>query len=343
MKLKSIVFTVALAAGISAFAGTAYLESVCFETNSTQTASIMTDGTFATEINAPIVITNSMSYTGGLTLDSYRITAYMTNLVVHATLPDAPDRFDGLYAKGAICAAEDGGHYKWYGLYYDSTKLDWAEITEGANYAEEGHSYVFITSFAASSGGVKYSVKNESGTVVAQTNDLLAAHASAALAPTRFAFAGTGAYTNLVAEFIFSFADSTAVVVDGGKIAVPDSAAAKYKDDSALETDSKNGLKNWVNYVLGIDTDTVVTKPYLASVQNGVANTLTFALGGVNVRAKTVTGATVEYTIEESDNRSSWGTAVDGTYESPDGEFNITAASDGVKYYRVLIRIDPVH
>jgi len=353
MKLKSVVFTVALAAASSAFAtGTAYLDASWFSTNSTQTASIMPNGTFDTLLTSPIVITNDTASTAapvGLTLDSYKITAYMTNLVVHATLPAVPAAMDiggsDKQAIGAICAATDDGHNKWYGLYYNSTggKLDWAEITKDGNYADEGAPYVFVTSFKASTKGVTYSVKNAGGTTVAETDETLTVSESVADAPSRFAFAGTGAYTNLVAEFIVSIAGSTAVRVEGGTGMIAVNGDSIYDAiRTNPDTQALNGLKNWVNYVLGIDAVTATTKPYPAPVQNNQASKLTFGLGGVNVRAKDATGADVEYTIEKK-NGADWESAVGGEYKSSNSKFDVNADSSKVNYYRIKIRIDPVH
>ena len=352
MKLKSVVFTVALAAASSVFAGTAYLDMSWFATNSTQTASIMPDGTFDTALSNPIVITNNVARPNtDLTVASYRITAYITNLVVHASLPDVPGDLDLLTAKGAICAVSDN---KWYGLRKKDAaeELEWAALdkkvaAEAAYNPVDGDPYIFVTTVSATDDTVDYEVWKPGNTLVASNSSTFATLAGHGVVPSRLAFAGTGAYTNLVAEVIVSIDDSTAVEVDGGMIAVSDGASGEVKSrvTGSPNTEAANGLKNWVNYVLGIDEVSAATKPYAAPVQNSAADKLTFSLGGVNVRGKTSSGAMVEYTIERKGDGDSWEplNGKSDVYKSCSENYDVDADSTKVNYYRIKIRIDPVH
>jgi hypothetical protein len=351
MKLKSVVFTVAFAAASSVFADNAYLDMSWFATNSTQTASIMPNGTFDTLLTSPIVITNDTTYSGTFTLDSYRITAYMTNLVVHASLPGVPRDLDSLTAKGAVCAVSEDNN--WYGLRKKASaeELEWAALdkkvaAEAAYAPADGGSYIFVTTVSAKDNTVDYEVWKPDNTLVASNSSTFATLADHGVVPSRLAFAGTGAYTNLVAEFIVSIANSTAVEVDGGMIAVSDGASGEVKSrvTGSPNTEAANGLKNWVNYVLGIDEVSAATKPYAAPVQNSAADKLTFSLGGVNVRGKTSSGAMVEYTIERKGDVS-WEplNGKSDVYKSHSENYDVDADPSKVNYYRIKIRIDPVH
>ena len=103
----------------------------------------------------------------------------------------------------------------------------------------------------------------------------------------------------------------------------------------ALNATGANGLTNWVNYVLGINTTQANAKPYTAPVQNADPSNLTFALGGVDVNASS--GATVKYAVGEVDSPSSDFTP--SSWVNPDEAIQLEVPS-GVKYYRMKVKIE---
>ena len=105
---------------------------------------------------------------------------------------------------------------------------------------------------------------------------------------------------------------------------------------TALNATGANGLTNWVNYVLGINTTQANAKPYTAPVQNADPAKLTFSLGGVDVNASS--GATVKYAVGAVDSPS-----VDdftpSSWVNPDEAIQLEVPS-GVKYYRMKVKIE---
>lgn len=328
MKMKSIVFTVALASAFSAFSDSATVNSAWFSTNDTSVAY------FDRDVNNPVVITHSVT-PATVNVTGYSITAYVTNLVVFASKPSTPGKYDSKSAMGSICAAYDSSASanKWYGL----ASSGWTALT-GLGTPAENTSYALKMEFKNDSGAeVRYSVNGIA-------HDGWLAAPGEYKQPNWYAFAGMGGCTNIVGEVEITVANSTAVSVDGGQIIV---ANGSVTSDNA-NNNANNGLKYWVNYVLGISNDgtaTVDKKPFAAPEQNSDTDKLTFRLGGVvaeNVRGQSETGAKVTYTVEElASPTDSSGT--EGTYVGPGETVDVTLDSNSVKYYRIKIKIDPAH
>ena len=334
MKIKSIVLTAALATAFSAFSDSVNVD--WFTTNATSVTS------FDTAVGNPVVVTNNVEAPLGIaSISGYAITAYVTNLVVFASTPDKKDLNSN--TKGAICAAVEGATTNWYGL----SSSEWTKLTALSAAPEENASYALKMEFKSDSGAkVRYSVNG----ILADNGWLDAPDTY--VQPNWYAFAGMGFCTNIVGEvFIDVPASSAGVDVQDangtkvGKIIIDTTklAASEANDSGA------NGLKKWVNYVLGIDNPTATSKPYAAPVQNNKGNKLTFSLGGVgNVLGQDVTGAKVTYTVETCNSTSgTWSSAVDtkaeAEYKEPGYSFNEIAVPSGVQYYRIKIKIDPAH
>ena len=336
MKIKSIVLTAALATAFSAFSDSVNVD--WFTTNATGVVY------FDRNINDPVVVTNSVAEPAGFTVAAYAVTAYVTNLVVFAEKPAVGSLKSG--AKGAICAAYDStsSTNKWYGLYYDNDVATWAKLTNLTTDPAENSSYALRMEFKEESSvaKVRYSVNGTNGLT---ENDGWLASTGSYAQPNLYAFAGMGGCTNIVGELVIT-ASGTAVEVSGGKILIDTSVLPEEQ----VNVDGANGLKKWVNYVLGIDAPTATSKPYAAPVQNASANTLTFKLGGVGtVRGQDTTGAKVTYTVEElesltatSANQTELNNNTNG-YVGPNDSVSVDLSSEAVKYYRIKIKIDPAH
>ncbi len=332
MKIKSIVLTAALATAFSAFSDSVNVD--WFTTNATSVVY------FDRNINDPVVVTNSVAAPAGFTVAAYAVTAYVTNLVVFAEKPSVDDLKTG--AKGAICAACDSGEpagNKWYGLKDSSGTAEWHELTT-TTAPSEGGDYKFRMEFGTST--VTYKVFTISGNTSVATSEALARSGDMNFVPNLYAFAGMGGCTNIVGEIVVTAADTEAVTVSGGKILISEATAYDDVRNYPNNTDL-NGLKKWVNYVLGIDAPTATTKPYAAPVQNALANKLDFKLGGVAARNQDTTGAKVTYTIETL--ASPGATEREGTTGEygPNDTASVTLEGSGVKYYRIKIKIDPAH
>ena len=326
MKIKSIVLTAALATAFSAFSGSVDVD--WFTTNANSVAS------FDTAVSAPVVVTNSVPVPEGWTIASYAITAHVTNLVVFAEVPAASALKTG--AKGAICAAND----KWYGLKYTENTPSWDELSGTA--PTEGRSYKFRMDFANNGNTVTYSVNDLADNTVAVSGQQLNTKdaTSSSNLPNLCAFAGMGFCTNIVGEIVVAFDGTMAKPVSGGTILIStnESYSVVRGNPNSL---AANGLENWVNYVLGIDSPTVTTKPFVAPVQNVSTNTLDLKLGGVAVRDQNETGAKVTYSIDELDSLEDNEPYTVGTNVDPNATVTVGLDNKDVKYYRIKIKIDP--
>lgn len=330
MKIKSIVLTAALATAFSAFS-----DSVDIDWFTTSPDNVRY---FDKAVSDPVVVTNSFR-APSISFSGYAITAYITNLVVFASTPETAELKTG--AKGAICAAYDSVNStnKWYGLKDISGTAEWHELTTETA-PSEGDDYKFRMEFGAST--VTYKVSTISGDTPVATSGALIRSGDANFVTNLCAFAGMGGCTNIVGEvFIDVSGNFKGVVVEDaegvnvGKIIID---TTKLPENDA-NRDGANGLKNWVNYLLGLST----TKPYVAPVQNDDPYTLTFELGGVHVLGQDVTGAKVTYTVEmRSSTSGEWQTAVHNEYKSDGAQFDVEVPT-GVKYYRIKIKIDPAH
>lgn len=337
MKIKSIVLTAALATAFSAFSDSASVDVDWFTTNAISVVK------FDRNINDPVVVTNSVAapletaYISG-----YAITAYVTNLVVFAAKPGTElPSVDTKSAKGAICAAVEGATTNWYGL----STSGWQTLTNLGTPVENA-SYALKMEFKNDSGAkVRYSVNGTNGLT---ENDGWLASTGLYEKPDFYAFAGMGFCTNIVGEvFIDVPAGSAGVdVQDANGIPVGRIIIETEKLDADEANDpGANGLKKWVNYVLGISNTDAAAKPYAAPVQNSDPSVLTFELGGVDaekVLGQSVTGAKVTYTVETLESPTAT-SGTSGDYVEPNDPVSVNLDSEHVKYYRIKIKIDPAH
>ena len=330
MKIKSIVLTAALATAFSAFSESVNVD--WFTTNATSVAS------FDTAVGNPVVVTNDVNAPIA-TFSGYAVTAYVTNLVVFAEKPAANALKDG--AKGAICAAYDSSEpvgNKWYGL---SNAVEWVELSGSPS---DNTAHALKMEFIKAGSKVRYVI--DAGTPSNWFDT------PAYDQPNLYAFAGMGFCTNIVGEvFIDVPAGFAGVEVEDangipvGRIIID----AEKLDEKDANNSGANGLKKWVNYVLGISNADAAAKPYAAPVQNNSSNTLTFKLGGVHALDQSTTGAKVTYTVEqlETPNAASGSSTklnnIDNGYVGPNDPVSVDLPSSGVKYYRIKIKIDPAH
>ena len=341
MKLKSVVFTVALATAFSAYSDT--VDVSWFTTNDTRVAY------FDTTVDNPVAVTNTVAVPAGWTIAKYAITAHVTNLVVFAEKPSAALKtFDeNREARGAICAAYKSSGSpatnSWYGLNYDGgeSKFEWSELTSPSLYPCEGNDYKFRMDFATNNvKTVTYSVYDLTAGAPAVVGTACATKdpTSSGSLPNLYAFAGMGGCTNIVGEIVISVEGKTAVPLsDGSRVLLPPGTTPVQ-----AETPQENGLKMWVNHVLGIDSPTVATKPYAAPVQNASTTTLDLKLGGVAVRDRNDTGAKVTYTIEELATPAASTSETEYSSDDPEQPVSIMLRPQ-TKYYRIKINIDPAH
>ena len=339
MKIKSIVLAAALATAFSAFSET--VNSPWFVTNDTRIVY------FDTAVGTPVEVGNSVAPASGATVTGYAISAHVTNLVVFADKPAPATLKNSTSIKGAICAAYDSTVpvNKWYGLKKNgSGEAEWTELT-GTEPTESGD-YIFRMEFGTSTVTYKVFTISSPDTPIASSG-ALNRFGTADFAPALYAFAGMGGCTNIVGEYEVTIPENhSAVEVDdaGGKIIIDAKALEEIGADDVKTAQGENGLKKWVNYVLGLPNNDANAKPFAAPEQNSTADKLTFSLGGVdNVLGETATGAKVTYTVETLINPSTVDTqATEPTPVNPGSSISVDVPSE-VKYYRIKIKIDPAH
>lgn len=284
----------------------------------------------------------------------YRVSGSM-KVTLNAAVP-ANNVFGATVPKAALVAVE-GDPNKWYGWNGDS----WEDLSEGITAApsEDHAAYDIAIEFFVENSElkIKYVVGSESKTLT---------HVSATTLPTltQVWLAGYGSFGDFGAvgyeEFEFVVADDPN---PGNPTELPQYNAltesgyykAKEKAPSLSVADfladkGSNGLPNWQNYVLGLDSTDENAKPFAAPEQNSSSDKLTFNLGGVNINSISTSDATVTYTVEiaSSINGAATFTSDETAAGSPvelyltDNGQAVTEenqAFSGVRYYRIKVKI----
>ena len=338
MKMKSAVLASALVAVSSVFATSLYDSDVIY-TNWFNVAQSP-----AVEINEDVPVffgDNAADLSNG-----YAVTAQVT-VVIHAAVPTSvPTNIivnsNDVSPKGSICAADDDGTVKWYGLHNGT----WTPLTTDGNNLfsspTDNTAYTLVTEFDDYADGgqkVRYSVISNNTT---QTSCWYTSGHTNAL--QKVGLAGTGSYTKVVGLLVNAW---TGTSIEDVPIAISKAMLASMGVSTtnttpaeivtALKTPQANQIATWANYVLGIDGTNATNKPFAAPVQNSDSSKLTFKLGGVNPPADT--GATVKYAVETLTSPDATSGDTSG-YVTAGTEQSIDLDSSAVKYYRVKVQID---
>lgn len=324
------------------FSVTASSEDVAHATNTKWTGTVATKESNLIKVDSAIAA--PAIYTPGSKPDAtrYRITGNMT-VTLNAAVP-GNDVFGNTLPKAALVAVA-GESNKWYAWHLTGNGTgEWAEVTS-ATAPAEGTNYPFTIDISAAK--VKYTV---GGATIELVN------AGGSVNVTQIGLSGYGFFGDFAAKGFESmtYEYDAGSLVNGDQL---DTSSSLYKSLTAagmtvtketnatsietfLNGTGANKLPNWQNYVLGLNSTDANAKPFTAPKQNDSTDTLSFELGGVNASSITASGATVTFSVYESDSPTGAGTLVAGTADTAaSGTASATLSSSGVKYYRVKVKI----
>jgi len=123
---------------------------------------------------------------------------------------------------------------------------------------------------------------------------------------------------------------STSAMVSAGYMTAEEAASDPV---TAMNKQGGNGNPTWENYVLGLSNSDSSSIPVVKPVQSADAGTVTFSLGGVNVKADS--NANVTYTVYAKTTGSY--EPVSGATAAYDKTVAVSLPSSGVQYYQLKV------
>ena len=287
-------------------------------------------------INDPLFYTPP-SYMGNV--ENCRIETVIKALYVHASTNSLPVEAEEWGSEGAPCASiaaavNDGATAtNWYGW----TGMAWTNLVGNA---VEGNTYTNAIEFTLDDGDRKASYyvngDKQGETVSCMKNGVAIKGLPLG---TKLGFAGYGEFQSFLGKGVSKLVVSTIKTQDQ----LVELGLDKDEGETvtqALMRKGANDLPQWQSLVLGLNPSERTSRPFVAPVQNGDADKLSFTLGNY-VENNNLQGVNATFHVYEV---NSDGEEVDGSVFSDETSLGGTATIDAnfseVKYFKIKITFE---
>ena len=272
------------------------------------------------------------------TADGYRIKANVKFTYCASAPSDVPScGADPVAALGALAIANG----TWYGVQCGES-AEWVPLYGAAVPSDNSEAVDVTLDFKTN--GVQKLVRYTVGTTVLTNASGVAwlTRGRDSANVTKVGIAGYGELASLSGDTVSYFEITTTATAE-------DLVAAGIIDDeetpvteAVLNETGANDLPKWQSLVLGLNASDSTSKPFVAPVQTGNANTLGFTIGNAEIGKYGATGATVTFDVVACNQDGSGEIVIDQASAKnvpAGGTATVTPDSTGVKYYKIKIKI----
>ena len=326
LSLATVAFFAATAKATTVETTNSWFTTAAVAVNWTGDGVVVSNGTdvVCVDTAADNAATNSISAMPS-GVSNVRITGRIANLCLNASVPA---EYSGTLPQASITAV-DGDTDAWYVWHCTNpTQGAWVQMT-GAT-PEEGNPYGITIEFK--NGYVRYAVD---GTWLTNNENQWITNAQDFAAITKVGLAGFGQFGKVAGLTFESFEVNvnTETLTDAGF-----SAEDAETILAGLNEKGANGLPRWQSLVLGLNPTIATEKPYTAPVQTANGN-IGFTIGNVNTDKYITSDATVSFEVEEYSDAACTERTDTSSVSANAGSTAEVAAPNGVKYYKIKIKI----